>query len=101
MRDSSAVDCSPNPGFNAPDYQNNVWVGRYDPNDLHVGDKVYVRNSEGTLFGPYYIATRPSPAKCTLSSMNGQSVGNGEEIDIKYVQLVDRPEEATIRFYQS
>lgn len=59
------------------------------PIGLHVGDRVYLRNSDGSLSGPYYIATRPSPGKCTLSTMDGQPVANGEEIDIDKVKPVD------------
>ncbi|EEU43736.1 uncharacterized protein NECHADRAFT_101119 [Fusarium vanettenii 77-13-4] len=71
---------SPSPEFT--DAVKLPWVASYDSfeqtSGFHVGDKVHLRNSNGTLSGPYLIATLPAPGKCTLSFENGQPVGNGE-----------------------
>ena len=54
--------------------------------EFHVGDKVYLLNSNESREGPYVIASLPSAEKCTLSLENGEAVKNGEEIDINDVK---------------
>ncbi|KAH7268466.1 hypothetical protein B0J15DRAFT_533838 [Fusarium solani] len=82
-------DRSPSPEFT--DAGKRPWVASYDQTSgLHVGDKVHLRNSDGSLSGPYLIATLPAPGKCTLSLENGQPLGNGE-IDISTMSADPTP----------
>lgn len=60
-------------------------MASYHTSGLHVGDKVRLRNPDGSLSGPYLIATLPAPGKCTLSLENGEPLGNGE-IDISVIE---------------
>jgi hypothetical protein len=47
---------------------------------------VYLLSPGGSREGPYVIASVPSAGKCTLSLESGNTVKNGEEIDMKHVE---------------
>ncbi|KAM6530052.1 hypothetical protein FALCPG4_008177 [Fusarium falciforme] len=80
---TNSEDRSPSPEFTEAGKR--PWVASYDTSGLHVGDKVRLRDSNGSWLGPYLIATLPAPGKCTLSLENGKPLGNGE-IDISVIK---------------
>ncbi|KAI0852641.1 hypothetical protein F5Y00DRAFT_227222 [Daldinia vernicosa] len=68
------------------DEEDRPWIDRYAGTpEFNVGDKVYLLSSDGSLEGPYSVAS-VSGHKCTLSLENGQVAKNGEEFEMAGLQ---------------
>ncbi|KAI1662035.1 hypothetical protein F4813DRAFT_343254 [Daldinia decipiens] len=69
------------------DEEDRPWIDPYaETPEFHVGDKVYLLSSNGSLEGPYLVASVPSRHKCTLSLENGQNAKNGEVFEMAGLQ---------------
>ncbi|KAI0545045.1 hypothetical protein F4679DRAFT_588873 [Xylaria curta] len=72
---------SPVYSYNSDD-RGRPWVGESAESKFTVGDKVYVKASGGiSREGPYLIASVPSAGRYTLSSEDGKSAKDGNELD--------------------
>lgn len=84
----SRQDRSNNKGrFLFSDEEDRPWIEPYAKTpEFRVGDKVYIIGSNGSLDGPYLVASVPSGGKCTLSLENGQNAKNGDVFEMARLQ---------------
>ncbi|KAI1744624.1 hypothetical protein F4680DRAFT_405595 [Xylaria scruposa] len=70
------------PVYSYSDDHGRPWVGESAQSKFTVGDKVYVKASGGiSREGPYLIASVTSARRYTLSSEDGKSARDGNELD--------------------